>query len=89
MGNVLIRNTSPFLGEPNAVAVISSKLNEMAEQNLGDANTQHIASQDVFEAFKTCLSQAQLSNQQFFECGNAIVRRQSILESEIEKYRER
>lgn len=89
MGNVLIRNTSPLPGESNVVTVISSKLNDMAEQNPGNANKQHIATQEVFEAFKTCFTQAQLSNQQFLECGNAIVRRQSMLESEIEKYRER
>lgn len=89
MGNVLIRNTSPLPGESNVVTVISSKLNEMAEQNLGDADKQHIATQEVFEAFKTCFTQAQLSNHQFLECGNALLCRQSMLESEIEKCRER
>ena len=67
MGNAPIRNPSPSLGEPNIVAVIPSKLNEM------DAYKQHLATQDVIEAFNTCFSQVQLSNQKFLECGNFIV----------------
>ena len=89
MGNAPIRNPSPSPGEPNIVAVIPSKLNEMAEQNLGDANKQHFATQDVFEGFNTCFTQVQLSNQKFLEWGNFIVHRQRTLESDIEKYRER
>lgn len=86
MGNALIRNPSPSPGEPNIVVVIPSKLNEMAEQSLGDAYKQQ---QDVFEAFNTCFSQVQISNQRFLECGNFIVQRQRMLESEIETSRER
>lgn len=89
MGNAPIRNPSPSPGEPNVVALIPSKLSEMAEQNQGDAYKQHLATQDVFEAFKTCFTQVQLSNQKFLECGNFIVHRQRMLESEIEKHRER
>jgi len=89
MGNAPIRNPSPSPGEPNIVAVNPSKLNEMAEQNLGDAYKQHLATQDLIEACNTCLSQAQLSYRNLSECVNVIVQRQGMLESEIEKYRER
>ena len=89
MGNALIRNPSPSPGEPNIVALIPPKLNEMAEQNLGDAYKQHLTTQDVIEAFNTCFSQVQLSHQKFLECRNFVVQRQRVLDSEIEKYRER
>ena len=76
MGSILTQNTS------------APKLNEMAQRSPAD-NKQHLTTQEVFEAFNRLCAEHQYSSHQVSEFGNFILQRQNVLDSEIEKYRER
>lgn len=76
MGSALTQNASP------------PKSKEMAQRSPAD-NKQYLTTQEVFDTFNMRFAEAQRSNQQFLDCGNFILQRQTALESEIEKYRER
>ena len=60
----------------------------MAQRSPAD-NKQHVTTQEVFEEFNRRYAETQHSNHQLLECGNFILQRQNLLDSEIEKYRER
>lgn len=76
MGSSLTQNTS------------APKSKEMAQRSPPD-NKQYLTSQEVFETLNMHFAEAQRSNQRFLDCGHFILQRQTALDSEIEKYRER